>query len=240
MIILDWNKNSEEVLAQGHYNTKRSVNTEQTRLCQYWQERGIDKDEAFKIWVSLESPQVIGSLNEEERWEYFNYFWVRAKHYGVNKPYKYGLTKKEYDYINGLDIDLEYKNMLKVLAEYCASYGRENFFTCLKSEWRGMLRGQRQKLTDLVWATIGEINRRYNLFSYESFIQNKKEKVAVTLYYFDVENTERAQYMFTTDNKTCVKCGIRFYASSKSKTDLCPECYRHDLNLRKNKINDNN
>ena len=35
MLILDWNKNSEEVLKQGHYNTKRSVVAEQT----YFQEK---------------------------------------------------------------------------------------------------------------------------------------------------------------------------------------------------------
>ena len=74
MIILDWNKNSEEVLAQGHYNTKRSVNAEQPHLCRYWQEQGVKHNEAYKIWVLLESPQVVASLDDTERKEYFDKF----------------------------------------------------------------------------------------------------------------------------------------------------------------------
>ena len=43
-----------------HYNTKRSVNAEQTHLCRYWQEQGVDKEAAYQTWVALESPQAVG------------------------------------------------------------------------------------------------------------------------------------------------------------------------------------
>lgn len=235
MIILDWNKNSEEVLAQGHYNTKRSVNTEQTRLCQYWQEQGVDKDEAFKVWVSLESPQVVGSLNEEERWEYFNYFWVRAKHYGFNKKYKYGTTLKEYEFIENLDISIEYKVLLQNLIEYCATYGKGNRFSCSKEIWKGILRGNRDETPTRLLCKLTEINGKYDLFQATPYSKDGKEYYGVVLNFFDISNDPRYCLLFSTDNKTCAKCGKRYHASSRSQTSLCPLCYREDLARRKNK-----
>lgn len=240
MIILDWNKNSEEVLAQGHYNTVRSVNAEQTHLCQYWQEQGVDKNEAYKIWVSLESPQVVGSLSEEESREYFDRFWSKAADYGYNIKYQYGLTYKEYDFINKLDVDREYKDFLKTLIECCRSYGNGNSFFCPKVRWKELTKGDRlRNTTERVWkmaAWASSLNL-YTLLEAKPYFRGKRhDGYIVNLFFIDQEGDRMVNTpSFDNFNATCSKCGSRFIASPHSQTSLCKWCQAEERNRKKRK-----
>lgn len=237
MIILDWNKNSEEVLAQGHYNTKRSVNTEQTHLCQYWQEQGVGKDEAFKIWISLESPQVIGSFNLEEKREYFDSFWNKGLNEGFNIKYIYGLTEREYCFINQLDVDLEYKCLLRTFIEYCRSYGEGDSFFCRQPIYNAIVKGERQRITEAREIKMSEWNRKYSLyevFSYSGYTtQTTVNKVV--LHYIDIDSTPSCFSDFTQRQGVCSQCGKKFISSEYRKTDLCPQCYCQKRHLAFNK-----
>lgn len=228
MIILDWNKNSEEVLAQGHYNTKRSVNTEQTRLCQYWQEQGVDKDEAFKIWVSLESPQVIGSLNKDELKKQFNYFWSSAIKFGYNKKYIYGLTQKEYCYIDSLDVDVEYKNFLYKLAEYCRTFGEGNCFSCGQIVWNALVRGERHHCTEARETKMALWNEKYGLYQTRAYQEpsESKSRNKVFVYFLDQEGEIKCFDKFTEHKRKCDICGSTYEVSTQSKSSHCPFCQR--------------
>ena len=50
----------------------------------------------------------------------------------------------------------------------------------------------------------------------------------------NLDNCKKALKLIVANTKICPKCGKRFTTSSKTKTDLCPNCYRLDLKQREN------
>lgn len=234
MLILDWNKNSEEILKQGHYNTKRSVNAEQAHLCRYWQEKGFDKEEAYKIWVSLESPQVVGCFEEEERREYFESFWTKAMEEGPNERYAYGLTCKEFDFINGLDVDLEYKNFLKTLVEYCRTYGKNGVFYCPQTIYNGLVKQGRRSIPEAREIKMATWNVQYVLYAtkvYQDLIENTS-KCQITLFFFDKNGINDCHKKLSERTHKCPMCNKEYVVTNKRKTDLCPEC-QHRESIKK-------
>lgn len=229
MIILDWNKNSEEVLAQGYFNTKRSVNAEQVHLCRYWQEHGVDNSEAYEIWISLESPQVVASLDDIERKEYFDKFWNMALHQGPNTKFIYGLTDLEFSYIDSLEVDLEYKNFLRLLAQYARSYGTDGVFYCSKTIWSGLSTAFRKRITMDRTKLTSTWNRKYGLFDFCPVIQEQKMKRRIELFYLDKEgipNFLNATKTFKELQAICPNCGTSFDLTAKTQTELCPHCQK--------------
>lgn len=229
MIILDWDKNSEEVLAQGHYNTKRSVNAEQTHLCRYWQEQGVEYNEAYKIWILLESPQVVASLDDTERKEYFDKFWNVALQQGPNTKFVYGLTDTEFSYIDSLEVDLEYKNFLRLLAEYTRSYGIDGVFYCSKTIWSGLSTAFRRRITMDRTKLTSTWNRKYGLFDFCPMIQDQKMKRRIELFYLDKEGIpvpSNASKPFKELQAICPNCGANFDLTAKTQTELCPKCQK--------------
>lgn len=239
MIILDWNKNSEEVLAQGHYNTVRSVNTEQTRLCQYWQEQGVDKDEAYEIWITLSSPQVIASLCEEEKREYFEYFWGRAKLYGFNRKYIYGLTRKEYLFIDSLKVDIEYKYFLKNLVEYCRSYGEEGQAVIKKQVLNFLKKQGRSHLKSEVEERYNKWNEKLKLYTVVVATSLEEEHVVtrnkIQVLFMDKTGEVVECPPFHQNKERCSACGVEYIPNHCEKIALCPLCRRQRRNQQKNK-----
>ena len=240
MLILDWNKNSEAVLKQGYYNTRRSINTEQTHLCQYWQEQGVTKETAYKIWVELESPQVVGCFSEEETREYFDKFWEKALHYGFNRKYIYGLTAKEYNFIEGLDVDKEYKEFLRILVECQSSFGRADGFFCSQEVWEGLIKGTRRQRRPYRVAQMDKWNAQYNLYTMhqKAYFRDGKPVYGnvIELNFFDNKGTVKTDFQFSEYSGTCRSCGKRFIVGKKKYKDLCPDCYKTELTQRKNEL----
>lgn len=236
MFIFDWNKNSEEILEQGHYNTKRSVNAEQIHLCRYWQEKEFDKEEAYKIWVSLESPQAVGCFEEAERREYFESFWTKAMEEGPNEKYAYGLTCKEFALINGLDVDLEYKNFLKTLVEYCRTYGRNGVFYCKLSIWSALAKQQRHHLTEAREIKMADWNRKYNLYTTTvSYGYTKKSSnCRVEINFFDQDGEIENKINFCEPWFYCSNCGQIVTRHIKTQRTLCEDCYKALCSQRSN------
>ena len=241
MIILDWNKNSEEVLAQGHYNTKRSVNAEQTHLCRYWQEQGVEYNEAYKIWVLLESPQVVASLDDVERKEYFDKFWNVALQQGPNKAYVYGLTQKEYEFINSLQVDKEYKNFLRSLVEFCRTYGYQGHCFCSYSILTFLKKQGRPNLSEERAAKMMRWNKQYALYdcSVIAMEEDEKEKTRceITIRFFDNDGSVRRILKIFDDEKVvCSKCGQSYLKKPRARTNMCERCYREyrKINTHKN------
>lgn len=239
MIILDWNKNSEEVLAQGHYNTKRSVNTEQTRLCQYWQEQGVDKDRAYAIWATLNSPQVVASLCEEEKREYFEYFWGRAKLYGFNRKYIYGLTREEYLFIDNLKVDIEYKYFLKNLVEYCRSYGEEGQAVIKKQVLNFLKKQGRSHLKSEVEERYNKWNEKLKLYSVVVATSIEEEHMVtrnkIQVLFMDRTGEVVECPPFHQNKELCSVCGAEYVPNHCEKIALCPLCRRQRRNQQKNK-----
>ena len=229
MIILDWDKNSEEVLAQGHYNTKRSVNAEQTHLCRYWQEQGVDKEAAYQTWVALESPQAVGCFEEEERREYFEKFWAAAEEAGPNEKYAYGLTQKEYSFINELDVDVEYKNFLRSLVEYCRTYGKDGAFFCKQPTYAALAKGVRHHLTEARELKMAQWNQKYDLYRTTVFCgyTHKNTTCRIDLRFFDNSGAELIDKPFGEQMTECPCCKKNFILPKTAKTPLCPECYHY-------------
>lgn len=236
MIILDWDKNSEEVLAQGHYNTKRSVNAEQTHLCRYWQEQGVDKEAAYQIWVALQSPQAVGCFEEEERREYFEKFWAAAEEAGPNEKYAYGLTQKEYSFINELDVDVEYKNFLRSLVEYCRTYGKDGAFFCKQPTYAALAKGARHHLTEARELKMAQWNQKYDLYRTTVFCgyTHKNTTCRIDLRFFDNSGAELIDKPFGEQMIVCEQCGKPFVKRVQTQRAICDECYRGYRSIIKN------
>lgn len=228
MLILDWNKNSEEILRQGYYNTKRSVVAEQTHLCQYWQEQGVSKEEAYETWCLLGSPQVIACFSKGELREQFNYFWEAAIKFGYNKKYIYGLSQKEYDYIDSLDVDAEYKKFLYKLAEYCRTYGEGNRFSCGQVVWNALVKGERHHSTEAREQKMAAWNEKYGLYQVRVYQEpaESKSRNRVTLNYLDTEGEPVFFGEFVSHKRVCDVCGKQFEVMVQGKTNHCPECQK--------------
>ena len=228
MLILEKNKKTEEVLKQAHYNTKRSVVAEQTHLCQYWQEKGIDKKEAYETWCLLGSPQVIACFSKGELREQFNYFWEAAIKFGYNKKYIYGLTQKEYEYIDSLDVDAEYKNFLYKLVEYCRTYGEGNRFSCGQVVWNALVKGNRHHSTESRERKMAVWNEKYRLYQVSAYQEpaESKSRNRVILHYLDTEGEPVFFGEFVSHKRVCDVCGKQFEVMVQGKTNHCPECQK--------------
>ena len=226
MIILDWDKNSEEVLAQGHYKTKRRVNAEQTHLCRYWQEQGVDKEGAYQTWVALESPQAVGCFEEEERREYFEKFWAAAEEAGPNEKYAYGLTQKEYSFINELDVDVEYKNFLRSLVEYCRTYGKDGAFFCKQPTYAALAKGARHHLTEARELKMAQWNQKYDLYRTTVFCgyTHKNTTCRIDLRFFDKSGAELVDKTFGEQMIVCRECGRLFERKIQTQREICDDC----------------
>lgn len=240
MIILDWNKNSKEVLTQGHYNTKRSVNAEQTHLCRYWQEQGVEYNEAYKIWVLLESPQVVASLDDTERKEYFDKFWNVALQQGPNKAYIYGLTQKEYEFINSLQVDKEYKNFLRSLVEFCRTYGYQGHCSCSYAILTFLKKQGRKNLPDKRAEKMVEWNKKYCLYDCVVAINEEDEKektrCEIIVRFLDQGGAvQKSLRPFDDERARCPECGQYYYKKSSARVDLCRECYLKHRRINTNK-----
>lgn len=248
MIILDWNKNSEEVLAQGHYNTKRSVNAEQIHLCRYWQEQGVNNSEAYKIWISLESPQVVASLDDAERKEYFDKFWNTALQQGPNKTYVYGLTQKEYEFINSLRVDREYKNFLRSLVEFCRTYGYQGHCSCSYAILTFLKKQGRPNLSEKRANKMMGWNKTYSLYNCSVVTteedEKEKTKCEITVNFFDNEGkVQNVLKVFDDERVACSNCGRLYLKKPRARTNMCEDCYRayRKFNTHKNYyLNKNN
>ena len=252
MRIYDWYENSERIIQNNAYSSKNQLLKEQIYLVKYLTEQGLTDDEVFDVWMQIPSKYIEAFSNKRELREWFDKHIVTTAHAIKDLKPSNGIAicKSEIDYIDSLDVEVYFKKFLLALLAY-SRLGIRKYV-----KWDRFIRSDLLKMAGLsrvresTIAQMAQWNRKYLLYDTTPVVFHNKQHIELLnniLLHYDTGNVEAAEYRLPSVEdisilfdklheriKICTKCGQGFYVSSKSQTELCPECYKKQR--RQNRI----
>lgn len=242
MQIYDWYANSQKILKNGCYTTKNQVFNEQIHLVKYLMDQyDNDVDAVFDIWRSVPSDYTETS-NERELKDWFNKVLAKAKQIKKLEPSnKIWICQSEIEYINSLQVYLYFKKFLLLLLAYSRIKQGPYVMWDLHIKNELLRRAGVVKVNTGVIEHVAKWNQQYHLFETIGVISKRANDNSLTnvVLHYDIGHKEEANFFFEdlSDVSTlfpllkdiqtiCPVCGKKFEKGSKSKTDLCPDCYK--------------
>lgn len=243
MRVYNWKYNCEQILKNDAYTTKNQIFKEQIYLVRYLlDQNNNDQEVAYNIWKKIPSKYTVGNSEYSIRGLFHVLLNKAAKITAQDFIDKIVIYQGEIDYINKLDVHVNFKHFLLLLLAYSRSNNRSY------NMWDHIIRSELlhlagwKRVDEDILAQIAEWNHKYCLYEVFSVVMHSGREVVKhcsnILLHYDRVDEKDAQYEFNTveevaqifhkfaqQKRICPTCGVFFNISSKAKTDLCPACY---------------
>ena len=251
-MVVNWKKHCEKVystklLATKEISDKKRINQQEIMFVKYLLTIGKDKLECFNEWLHLKN----GVAHEfkkdtEQQVIQFKYVYnaaLRVSNEILNKEItNVEIYQEEIDYLNNLDAPVWMRQFWGImLVNYKFKkqiYNNVKFSTTLRA-WAFR---QITELDQLVYSNHAQQLRNKEIELGERLINvylsnDKKPMLCYTmdccrnsgtpvLKIDDIQDSKQILKLITKSFKICSICGKHFTASSKSKREMCDDCYR--------------
>ena len=258
-MILDWNAHCYKIhttrkLDRSDPSNNKSIFSQETHYVRYLMLKNVSKLKIYEHWSRIKNGMAaVFSDDPELRIGTFGRIYKAAEtipervfnmHYGAVKIYK-----SEINYLNAIQAPIWAKQYWLTMLIYWkfASQHTKNVnidttlcnwamrHTDLKDTRFGLYQDKLAQYNHLEKGYVmntGIIKSRNcrNYWFDWSIEKSNEEFVEIK----NLDNCKKALKLIVANIKICPKCGKRFTTSSKTKTDLCPECYSQERKQREN------
>ena len=259
-MILDWTTHCYYVyktreFARDDPSDNKSLFSQETHYLKYWILKGLDFKQIYLQWIRIKNGMAAAFKDDPEmQVATFGKIYQAAQNI-TEKPFKQHyvpikIYQSEIVFLNNIKAPKWVKQYWLIMLIYWkfasqhTKYVEINTTLCnwamrqtdLKDKFFGHHQdtiAQYNRLEDGYVLSSGIVNRRNirNFWFGWAIEKSNEEFVEIK----SLDKCKKALKLIDENTKICPKCGKKFIASAKSKTDLCPECYRLERRLYKTK-----
>ena len=248
-MIFDWLKNCEDIYNTLHFpnedaQERKTMLFQHIMFFKYLEEnKKMTREEVKCYWLTTDSVY-LKNIPDEDSQEWieieFSKLWNMRNKNKINfldtnhMVYNFPIYQQEIDYINSLDCSCWYKKALLLMLG-CAKHNKSGLlkYNYTTTAWIERVIDPTKKVRDKM-KNIGMLNLKYHLFDFVNFGSNAnyikmtfmKTKGNIVSVVYSPNAMQECLNLIQEDSKVCGSCGKEFIPSTKSQTDLCPDCYK--------------
>ena len=239
MLPIDKEENCKRMLATGQYQIPRSRGKEDKWLFAYLKRNGVSRDEAYGIWLPIFQTRHFSYKGEVEPLFIFDDLWEDTEEVRFKKRNEIVFYEKEVEFLKGLKIPRWEKEFFMMLFATIKARGVNKFFYLYVGDLIKFtsISGRRGD-EDFIVFHDGLKNGIFNIksekqWNYKNGKYESQEYKTLPIIEDDGKEVFRFKSLVDVPQcfeeifgfKICENCGKEFKINSKTKRDICKECW---------------